>query len=87
MTFPSFVFFFPSSRNCSDCDLLMGGLEERWPGGYGEGRDDAEVLAGALWRPKGSFRRVFDINSTEPITSQCQSHLEIKLHKDTKMLW
>lgn len=67
MIFPSAVLFC-SSTDCSDVclrndGLWLGGLE---PGGNGEGKDDAEVLAGALRRPRGSLRVVLDMRRMEP---------------------
>ena len=41
-------------------------LEDREPGGKGEGREETDVLAGALRIPKGSLRLVFDMRRTEP---------------------
>ena len=43
--------------------LWLDGLEL---GGNGEGREEAEVLAGALLRPNGSLRLAFDIRMIEP---------------------
>ena len=66
MIFPSEVLFLSSSDRSDGCflskDLWIGGL----PGGNGEGKDEAEVLAGALRRPRGSFRVVLDIRRIEP---------------------
>lgn len=73
MIFPFVVFFFSSIKVCADfCDRRDGewkpwrdpGLE---PGGYGEGRVDVDVLAGAMSNPRGSLWLVsFDINRTDP---------------------
>ena len=39
---------------------------EREARGNEDGRDDADVRAGATSRPRGSLRLALDINSTEP---------------------
>ena len=36
------------------------------PGGYGEGIEEADVLAAAFRRPRGSFRFELDIRRMEP---------------------
>lgn len=59
---PSGVFFF-SSIERRDSRLVDGGLEL---GGKGEGSEEAEVLAGAMRKPRGSLRLVFDMRRTEP---------------------
>ena len=54
-------------------DLYEPGRDPTWAlrsdaGGYGEGNDDADVLAGAFRRPKGSLRfDSFDMSKIEPI--------------------
>ena len=65
--FPSAVLFF-SSTDCPDRRLDKGGfaLEDREPGGKGEGREETDVLAGALRIPRGSLRLVFDISRIDP---------------------
>lgn len=71
--FPSAVFFF-SSTDCSDRRLDIGGfaLEEWEPGGKGEGREETDVLEGALRIPRGSLRLVSDIRRIEPRQSMHQ---------------
>ena len=44
-------------------DLALPDLR---PGGNGEGKEEADVLAGALRRPKGSLCLVFDMRRMEP---------------------
>lgn len=67
MIFPSAVLFF-SASNGSDLRLFILGLwlEDREVGGNGEGREETEVLAGALRIPRGSLRLVWDMRRTEP---------------------
>lgn len=48
MIFPLAVFFFASIEYAESGPAR--------PGGYGEGNEDADVRAGALRRPSGSFR-------------------------------
>lgn len=48
MIFPLAVFFFPSIEY-TESDLAR-------PGGYGEGKEDADIRAGAFRRPSGSLR-------------------------------
>lgn len=43
--------------------LALPGLE---PGGNGEGKEEADVLAGALHKPKGSLCLVLDMRRMEP---------------------
>ena len=78
MIFPSAVFFC-SSADCSDIRLRKDGLwlEGLDPGGKGEGREEAEVLAGALRSPRGSLRVAWDMRrmvpgatSSQPIASR-----------------
>ena len=74
MILPSAVLFFSScdfSDNCL-CNGVLG-FEGFEPGGKGEGREDAEVLAGALRKPRGSLRVVLDMRRIEPekVSSQC----------------
>ena len=67
MIFPSAVRFLTSIDMSDRLRLTEGlALEDLLPGGKGEGKDEADVLAGAIWRPRGSFRLVFDIRRTEP---------------------
>lgn len=67
MILPSLVFFFSSTEYPGDCPrkevLALPILEI---GGNGEGKDEADVLAGALRRPKGSLCLVLDIRRMEP---------------------
>ena len=56
MNLPSFVLFLSPT----------GFADNGRPGGNGEGRDEADTLAGALRRPKGSLCLVFDMRRTEP---------------------
>lgn len=67
MIFPSAVIFF-SSTDRSDALLRNDGLwlEGFEPGGNGEGKEEAEVRAGALRRPSGSLRVVLDMRRIEP---------------------
>ena len=67
MILPSAVRFF-SSTDISDFLLFIEGLalDDLVPGGKGDGKDDADVLAGALRRPSGSLRLVLDMRRTEP---------------------
>ena len=69
MILPSAVRFV----SCTECSDILRGIEglslvDRDPRGKGDGREDAEVLAGALRRPRGSFRFEWDIRRTEPAT-------------------
>lgn len=59
---PSLVFFFSLPAFPDSCR----------PGGNGEGREEADVLAGALRRPKGSLCVVFDMRRMEPGEALCQ---------------
>ena len=67
MNLPSLVFFFSSTDlpdNCLRKDGLA--LPELEPGGNGEGKEEADVLAGASRKPNGSLWLVFDIRRMEP---------------------
>ncbi len=67
MILPSLVFFF-SSIECPDICLPEEGLA--LPGleleGNGEGREETDVLAGALRKPKGSLCLELDMRRIEP---------------------
>lgn len=63
---PSFVVFF-SCVLCCEGRLGVDGLAS---GGYGDGIDEAEVLAGAFRRPRGSLRLALDMRRTEPVDCQ-----------------
>lgn len=67
MIFPSAVLFF-SSADCPDLRLRFVGLwfECLEDGGKGEGREETDVLAGALRKPRGSLRSVLDMRRIEP---------------------
>ena len=68
MYLPSLVFFFSSTKCPDDClwrdGLALPDLEEER---YGEGKEEADVLAGALRRPKGSLCFVLDMRRMEPV--------------------
>lgn len=67
MILPSLVFFFSSTEWPDNC-LREEGLALPDPelGGNGEGKEEADVLAGALRRPKGSLCLVLDMRRMEP---------------------
>ena len=71
MIFPSDVNFTSSG----DLDLSDWGLERSACGTKGEGSEDADVLAGVLRNPRGSFRVELDIRSTEP--EQVESYISL----------
>lgn len=52
----------------SSADLLEAVLEKggRNPGGYGDGRDDADLRAGASRSPSGALVRQFGNSRIEP---------------------
>lgn len=62
MIAPSRVVFFSSA------DLLEAVLEKggRNPGGYGDGRDDADLRVGASPSPSGALFRQFGNSRIEP---------------------
>lgn len=69
---PSGVIFFSSIKR-RDSRLVDGGLEL---GGKGEGSEEAEVRAGAIRKPRGSLRLVFDMRRTEPKDAAQVSYVE-----------
>jgi hypothetical protein len=59
---PSLVFFLDAMSEC----VRRIGLRAGDGDGYGEGREDPEVRAGAFRKPSGSFRRLAR-RRTEPV--------------------
>ena len=79
MIFPSAVFF-SSLADCADVCLRKEGrwLDDLTLGGNGEGREDADVLAGALRNPRGSLRVVWDMSRMEPSEASSQSTANLR---------
>ena len=79
MILPSFVRFFSGTTDLMEClDTLLS------EGGYGEGKEEAEVRALACWRPRGSLCLwTLDRSKIEPRklkVSMCSMDINHELH-------